>query len=219
MNPIRFPVRHLAAAALLCVAGASQAAITVSSFNSAASFQGGVQGSVDTFGDLTINQPLPGTSASRNAGSLGYLLSTSTNNQTDSGLYVAPVAGAIAITTNWNNDTLTLSNFVTPIYAIGANFYGTNILGEVTGGGLTVVATDTNGLTLSTTLTGGSTTGFLGLLSDTPFASVTVGLTTPSTNAFASLDNVVMAVPESGGLPMALLGGALLRLLRKRRNA
>jgi len=52
-----------------------------------------------------------------------------------------------------------------------------------------------------------------------PLLSVVVGMTTPNTNVWATLDNVSLsAVPEAGTWLMALLGGAAVLRIRRRRG-
>lgn len=219
-------LRVAALATLACAAGAAQATITVST--TAASFTtaaGGVV-STDSFSDLTINTSLNALTTARSAGSLGYSLSSS-NLSTDtdnfpSGLYVAPVASAKAITTQWYADTLTLGSFATPVKAVGANLYGTNILGELSTLALTIKATDVNGLTFTTTTPGSATSGFVGLVSDVALASVVISATTPNTNGYVTLDNVMLAaapVPEPASWLLMLAGGAAVLSLAKRRRA
>lgn len=211
MTAFPLPARRLAAAALLCAAGVAHADITA--LTSLAAFQSASGGaSTDSFADLTINTNLGATTVTRQAGAFDYTLTT----QTD--FFVVPVASAIALSTGTYSDSISLGSFSSPVRAVGANFYGTNVLGEVTAGALTVVATDINGLVKSQTLTGGSASGFLGFISDVPLASVVVSMSTPNTNVWATLDNVsVSAVPEAGTWLMAMLGGvAVLRFARRR---
>ena len=212
MTALPTTVRRLAAAAaLLCAAGAAQAGITA--LTSLASFQAASGGaSTDAFSDLVINSALGATTLPRNAGAFGYTLIT----QTD--FYVVPVASAVALSTATFSDTITVGGFASPVRAVGANFYGTNILGEVASGALTVVATDINGLVKTQTLAGNSASGFLGFISDVPLVSVVLSMTTPNTSVWATVDNVVLsAVPEASTWLMALLGGAaVLRIVRRR---
>lgn len=196
-------ISRLAAAALLCAAGAAHAEITA--LTSFSAFQAAAGGSVstDTFADLTINSALGTGTLVRTVGSFGYTASTQTE------FFVVPVASAVALSTGVHTDTISLGTFASPVRAVGANFYGTNVLGEVASGALTLVATDINGITRTQALNGGSASGFVGFVSDVPLLSVVVSMTSPNTNVWASMDNVVLsAVPEVGTWLMALLGGA-----------
>jgi hypothetical protein len=211
MTTISHTMPRLAAAALLCTAGLAHADITAST--SLASFLAATGGgNTDNFADLTINTGLGTNTLSRAAGSFGYTASTQTE------FFVVPVASAIALSTGTYSDTISFAGFTGSVRALGANFYGTNVLGEVAGGALTVVATDINGLVMTQSLTGGSASGFLGFISDAPLASVVLSMTTSNTNVWATVDNVVLsAVPEAGTWLMALLGGAaVLRIVRRR---
>jgi hypothetical protein len=218
MRANTFSFRLLIAAASLSLAGASQAAITVSPATSPTAFNAAVAGSIDSFSNLTINTNIGATSTSRSAGSLGYGIST----QTD--LYVVPVAGQVALSTGSFADTLNFTGFLTPVFAFGANLYGTNILGEATAGGVTVVVTDINNLSKTQTIAGGAASSFIGFTSDAAIATVVVSLTAPNTNTFVTTDNVVLsaalpAVPEASSWLMMLVGGAAVVGLRARRRA
>lgn len=209
------PLARLAAVALLsAAAGAAHAEIgTVTSLAAFQTASGG-QTSTDTFSDLSINSALGTGTLPRSAGAFGYTASTQTE------FFVVPVASAVALSTGFFSDTISFAGFTNPVRAIGANFYGTNVNGEVASGALTLIATDVNGLTRTASLSGGSATGFLGFVSDVPLLSVVVSMTSPNTNVWASVDNVVLsAVPEVGTWLMALLGGAaVLRVAGRRRR-
>ena len=214
MNHVNFPLRSLAAAALLCTAAVSQAAVVAVATRSA--FQAIAPNSVDAFSDLTINTDLGTTSLTRSAGTAGYTVSSSALDSASS-LYVVPVAGSIGLSTVYYGDSLTFSGFG-GAFAFGGNFYGTNILGEVASGGLTIAATDVNGSTLTTTLAGNSATGFAGFRSDAAISNVVVRMTTPNTNTYVTADNVAM-VPEPSTSMLVLAGGGVLLLVGARRRA
>src|SRR5215471_7540451 len=200
MTICRHPLRQIAAAALLVAASVSQAGISTSSAPNIASFASLVGGTIDTFSDLEINSDLGTTSLNRTAGSFAYSATTQT------GFFVVPAAGTVALSTGTFSDTITFGSFGPAVYAFGGNFFGTNVLGELASGALTITATDINGLSLSSALPGNSLTGFLGFLSDVPLASVTLAMTSPNTNVYASIDNIVAAVPEPASWAL-LLGG------------
>ncbi len=207
----------------LAVVGATSAAsatILQSTAANVALFATAVGGRTDTFSDLTINDTLP-TTIARTAGMIGYSVvsSVSTVTPADSAIYVVPIAGFVGIGVSVFDDSLTFRSFSTPVRAFGGNFIATNVLGEVTGGAITVTVTDVNNLSFTRTLTGGSLTGFLGFTSDVNLASVLVRLTTPVVPSgtiaptFISADNIVLsataaAVPEPA--PVALLGWGLM---------
>lgn len=203
MTRTQSPFRKIAVAALLCAAGAANAGIVFA--NSSAAIPGAV---TDAFSNLTINTFL-GTSVPRSAGSLQYTLGSTVTNP-DSGLFVVPIAGNVGVSTNWSADSLTFG-FTSQVFAFGGNFFATNVLGELTSGGMTISVTDTSGTSLSQTLAGNSLTGFAGFRSDLPLASATVRLTSASTDRWASADNVVLsAVPEPQSLALVVLAGAIM---------
>lgn len=205
--------RSIATAAVLLGAAATAQA-TLTTFTNATTFVSLTGASVDGFADLSINADLGTASLPRTAGAYGYSV------QTETGLFTVPVASALALSTGLFSDTLTLTGFSSPVLAVGLNAYGTNILGELTGGALTVLATDINGLTRSISLAGGSTSGFAGFVSDTPIASLKLSMTSPNTNVYASLDNVaISAVPEPGTWLMLLAGGGVMLRAAARRRA
>lgn len=204
-------LQALAAAALLATTAAAQAGI--STITNAASFVAQTGAAADNFADLTINSALGTTSLARTVGAYGYSV------QTETELYVVPVAGTVALSSGNYSDTLTLAVFTTPVRAIGGNFFATNILGELGSGAITLVATDVNGLSVTASLAGGSLSGFTGFVSDVDLASLRVSLTTPNTDRYVSMDNVSLsAVPEPQAWAMALLGLAALRGAARRRG-
>jgi hypothetical protein len=213
MSTQTFALRQLAIAALCCAAGASQAAITVATQTTPTTFAAAVLGAIDTFSNLTINSNV-GPSLARSAGSIGYTLSA------QSDMFTVPVAGTNAVSTGGYFDTLLFNGFGTPVRSFGANFFGSNVLGEATGGRVTVVVTDTSNVTFSTSIVAGAASSFIGFLSDAPIASVVAFMTSPNTNTWVTTDNVVLAttVPEANTWLMLALGGvAVLRLAASRR--
>ncbi len=212
MTALHFAARPLALAALLCAAGAAHADITVNT--NFASFLAATNGSADSFSDLTINTDVGASAIARSAGPYAYTASAQSN------LFVIPAAGTIALSTGIPTDSITFSGFVTPVRAVGANFYASNVLGEVASGALTVVATDINGLVRTQAVAGNSLTGFVGFLSDAPLASVVVSLTVANEERYVTVDNVVLsAVPEASSWLMMLAGGAVaLRIGSRRRG-
>ncbi len=208
---VQYAFRLPAIVLMLGISFSSQAAIMVSPATTGVTFNAAVSGNLDSFSDLTINTQLPGTTILRNAGPLAYEISTSIADAATSGIFVVPVAGSIALSTGDTRDTLTFSGFGSAVRAVGANFYGTNILGEVTAGGVTITVTDVNNLVFTSVVTAGSANSFIGFVSDAPIASVVARLTTASTNAYITVDNVirsasVAAVPEPAAGLLFMVG-------------
>jgi hypothetical protein len=217
MKSIRSQVRVVACAAALCAAGAANATIT---FVTAATTQPFPTATLDTLSDLTINTLLPGLVTTRAAGPFRYTIGTTFNDAIESGLYVAPAAGTGAISTNFFSDSLVFTMLSSSVLSFGGNFFATNILGEAASGGMTLTATDTAGLSLTRTITGGALTSFAGFISDVPLRLVTVSITTPNTNIFASADNLRLttAVPEPGTWMTLLAGLAVMTQLAAQRK-
>ena len=219
-----FPInslRVLALAALLCASGASNAVIQfVGTPNTVPlNTTGPMPASRDTFSDLTINTNLNTLVLSRSLDSFRYTVGSTFANPTDSGLYTVAAAGTLAVSTGWFTDSLIFTLLSTNVLGFGGNFFGTNLLGEATGGGLTITATDTAGLSLTSTIAGGSLASFAGFVSDVPLRLISVRMTTPNINVFATADNIlVTAVPEPSTWMLMLAGSAVALQLAKRRR-
>jgi hypothetical protein len=211
---VRSTFRPVFAAALLAAACASQAAITVSPATTAATFAAAVLGSIDNFNLLSIGNNV-GPTLSRTAGTQGYTLSA------QSDMYIVPVAGTVAVSNGNYIDTLIFNSFGTPVRSFGANLFGTNVLGEAAAGRVTVVVTDSTNATFSTSIVAGSASSFVGFLSDSPITSVVAFMTSPNTNVWTTVDNVVLsaAVPEASTWLMMLAGGAAMLSIAARRRA
>jgi hypothetical protein len=217
MNHPTVPLRHLAIAALLCAAGAANATISFVTTATTVPFPTATK---DTFADLPINADLMTLVLTRSAGPFRYTLGTTFSDAVNSGLFTVPAAGTGAVSTGWYADSLVFTLLSSNVQSFGGNFFGTNVLGEVAGGGMTLTATDTAGLSLTRTITGGSLTGFAGFISDVPLRLITVSMTTPNTNTWASADNILLtsAVPEPSSWMLMLAGGAVALQLGARRS-
>lgn len=208
-------------AAMVGAPTASYAVITVSPATNPPTFASSVGGSIDAFSDQTINEFLP-PDLVRSGGPIGYRVSSSLLAGPESGLFIAPAAGTVAVSTVYYLDTLTFGAFGTNVYAFGASLFATNILGEATAGAMTVTITDTNALTFTRTITGGSLSSFIGFVSTVPIASVVAQITTANTNIYATADNVVLssrvqvaAVPESATWLMMIAGFGIIGWQRR----
>ena len=105
MNICRPAFRQVAAAALLAAAGASHAAITTTPLTNVTSFASQVDGTIDTFSDLTINTDLGTLLLNRNSGGIAYSATTQT------GFFVVAAAGSVAVSTDTFSDTITFGSF------------------------------------------------------------------------------------------------------------
>ena len=212
-------LKALSAAAILCAAQASQATIT--STTSATTFANatasGPKG-VDNFTNLTINTFLTGP-LSRTAGVYNY--SATAGSAAADAFYVLPNAGNPALSMNVATDPMIFTLTGASATAIGGNFFGSNNVGEVAGGTLTIVARDMNNNTLSSNFVlSSSTANFIGFLSDAPLLSLTVTAVQPAnpSSLWASVDNLTIAqVPEPVSAVLMLGGLGIFGLANLRR--
>ena len=214
-------LKPLAAAALVAAAGASHAAITVvnslTAFNASTTAQG-----TDTFTDLpifldVIDSPLTRTTTT----GVSYSYRTSTPG----GFYGAGSLANPAQAPSEAADAMTFDNFVSPVLAVGGNFFGANVTGDFKAGLLTVSATDASG-TVTQTLFSGSTSAFLGFVSTTGITQLVVAATVqPPGGLWPAVDNLVFAspavaaVPEPGSWLMLVGGLVAVGGLARRRSA
>ena len=178
---------------------------------------------VDTFDDLDIepyDTPFP-----RMAGDISYVATTGPGN---------PRAyGASDDDLHWNlstsrrTDSLTFSDFGTPVAGAGGFFWGSNIAGyTVLAPYITVTATDSTGATLVYTIDDPLPNSFLGFVSDARIVSLSVATGDQAgADGFGIWPTVndlhlsVAAVPEPGTYAMLLAGLGLLGWTARRRTA
>jgi hypothetical protein len=207
MHIKRLSLKPLCVAALLCAA-AAQAQITV--YTSQAAFLAAVHApGVDTFDDLV--GPVPGSDLlSRTAGGHTY------DVYSYGGLFGADGGpGDSWLSNNYHDSPIVFSNFSSGVRAFGGNFFAIDSMGGYTPG--KVVLTAIGGGVLSYDLNDAATTDFLGFVSGTPLAAIT--LTAGYDPAwYASANKVVLAVPEPATWGMLLAGLGVVGALRRRRG-
>jgi PEP-CTERM motif len=188
-------LKPLCAAALLCAAAAAQAGITV--YTNQADFLAAVQvPGVDTYDDLRVM--LYGETLNRMAGSYGYDVYSAT------GLYGAGgTGGDYWLSNNVSFVPIVFSNFGGGVSAFGGNFFASDVNGQYTVGNIILTAID--GTVLTYALGGPAPTDFLGFVSSTPLAAVTLG-TDGVPGYWPTANNVVLAVPEPATYGMLLAG-------------
>lgn len=198
-------IKPLTAAALLIVAGASHATITV--FTSQSAFLAAVSApGVDTFDDLplaSVSSPLV-----RGAGSYGYTGTAIDTSGTMSSFFNGGTTADVWLSTRTATDTITFSAFTGGVRAAGGNFFASDTNGLFTAGNLTLTATDASG-TITQRITNATVTGFLGFVSNGPLTSITVAAVQPVVGSvFPAVNNLTLAtaVPEVQTYAMMLAG-------------
>ena len=200
------------AAALGAVSTASHAALTA--FTTSASFAVATLASAtDAFNLLPID--FIASPSNRTIGPYSYVASA------PGGLFGAGSAANPWLSTNLSGATLTFGSFGGGVSAIGGSFFGSDIAGGfLAGQSLTLTATDSVGASLTQTINGATQTSFLGFASTGTLVSLAVSIASP--NAFASVDNLVLAqaapIPEPETYAMLLAGLATLATIGRRRR-
>ena len=212
MSPPRPLIAITLAAALGAVSSTSHAALTA--FTTPASFAAATMApATDTFNLLPID--FIASPSSRTSGPYSYVASA------PGGLFGAGSAANPWLSTNLSGTTLTFGSFGGGVSAIGGSFFGSDIAGAfLAGQNLTLTATDSVGASLTQTINNSTQTSFLGFASTGTLVSLAVSIANP--NAFASVDNLVLAqtapIPEPETYAMLLAGLATLAIVGRRRR-
>jgi hypothetical protein len=200
-------LKPICAAALLCAAAAAQAEITV--YTSQADFLAAVHApGVDTYDDLTVTPY--GETLSRTAGTYTYDVSSVT------GIWGAGGPGGdYWLSNNQAMNPMVFSNFSGGVTAFGGNFFASDFNGQYAVGNLVLAASDGSVVTYS--LTGPTTTNFLGFVSTTPLTAVALA-TDGGPGYWPTANNVVLAVPEPATYGMLLAGLGFVGVMSRRRS-
>jgi hypothetical protein len=210
-----FMFKPLAAAALLAVATASQAGLTV--YTSQAAFLAATTApGVDTYTGFSITGSTP-SPIIRTAGAYGYTASVSTTSFFGAGTTANPW-----LSTNTATDSITFNTFTGGVQAIGGNFFGSDISGLFSAGDVTLVATDSLGATSSQTIVAATVSSFLGFVSTGSITSLVLSAVQPVSPLWPTADNLtlarVSAVPEVQTYAMMLAGLGLMGFMARRRR-
>lgn len=215
MGSKSFMFKPLAAAALLVIATASQAGLTV--YTSQAAFLAATTApGVDTYTGLSIIGSTP-SPLIRTAGAYGYTAAVSTTSFFGAGTTANPW-----LSTNTATDSITFSTFTGGVQAIGGNFFGSDISGLFSAGDVTLVATDSLGATSSQTIVAATVSSFLGFVSTGSITSLVLSAVQPVSPLWPTADNLtlarVAAVPEAQTYAMMLAGLGLMGFMARRRR-
>lgn len=177
----------LIAALFSLASGAASAGITV--YSSQVAFAAAVTSpGVDTYAGFSVTGSTP-SPINRSAGAYTYV------GRVPTSFFGAGSTGDPWLSTNTATETITFDTFAPGISAIGGLFFGSNISGLFQSGDITVVATDSGGAISTQTITGATTTSFLGFVSDVQLVSLTVTAVQPASGfLWPTVDNLTLAV-------------------------
>lgn len=202
----QFSLKTLSLAALLCLADAAQAGISV--YTNQADFLRAVSApGVDTFDDLSAGPY--GDTVLRAAGAYDYRVSSA------GGLWGAGGPSDYWLSNNARLAPIVFSGFSGNLNAFGGNFFASDVTGQYAPNG-TLVLTAVDGGALTYRLAGATASSFVGFLSSSPLSSVTLG--TDGGEYWPTANNVVLAVPEPATYGMLLAGVTLLGTAARRRR-
>lgn len=216
-------LQSVALAAMTAVGGAAHAAFTV--YDNQATFLGMISSpGVDTYTGLSITASTS-SPLIRSAGSYSYTATVLSPTSANPLFFGAGTAADPWLSTNTATDSISFSGFSGGVSAIGGNFFDSNIAGAFAAGSITLTATDSFGATLTQTITGATTSSFLGFVSTGTITSLVVTSVQPDSPTALSLwptvDNLtlgVTAVPEPETYALLLAGLALVGAAARRRR-
>ena len=199
------------------MAAGANAAITA--YPTQAGFLGAVSApATDTFNEQPLNDgPIFPYVAS--AGSYGY-----TAEAQFDGIYFVGSVSDVLLSTNSPGEFVRFYDFVTPVYGIAGQFFGTDFNGNVLPG-LSVTLQAFDGVsTLTRILTNTNASSFMGFVSDRPLVHLAVLVAQPTSGeAFTTVNNLTLgvaaAVPEPTTYGLWLAGLAATALVVQRRRA
>jgi hypothetical protein len=211
VNTKLLSLKSLTLAVLLCATVAAQADIVV--YTSRDAFLAAVAApGIDTFDDLSV---IPYTSPlDRIAGPYHYRAESGPNGN----FFPGGVSGDTWLSTNFQTDAMTFTNFSAGVRAVGGNFFGSDVAGAFQAGQNMVLSATAGGVTETIILTNTTLSTFLGFVSTSPLTSVVArtdgGSYWPTAN---DLTLALAPIPEPASYAMLLAGLCLLGGLARRR--
>ncbi len=215
-----FRLKALTLTALLLMAGASQAGITV--YTSQAAYLAAVSATaVDTYDNLpldALNTPL-----NRTVGAYSY---TATTNGTPVQLFGAGNGGDHWLSTNAATDNILFSNFSSTVRGVGGFFFGSDLFGDYTAGGSsTLTASNILGEVLTYQLILPTQSSFVGFISSDAIATLRFKSNDADNSVWPTVNDlhlsaaaVIPAVPEPSSYALLLGGMGLLGWIARRRR-
>lgn len=216
-----FRLKALSLAALLFMAGAAQAGITV--YTSQAAYLAAVSATaVDTYDNLPVD--IIDTPINRTAGAYSYTVTTS---GTPAQLYGAGDGSDHWLSTSAESDNLVFSNFSSNVRGVGGFFFGSDIFGDYTSStSSTLSASNILGEVLTYQLVLPTQSSFIGFISSDAIASLRFKTNDASEGVWPTVNDLhlsaaaaIPAIPEPSSYAMLLAGMGLLGFIARRRRA
>ncbi len=186
MPTTRFSMGRVLALLALLSSSTSQAEMVV--YTSAAEFDAAVESAgVDGYDGIPASGPTP-SPMFRTAGPWSYVGRTSAST-----FYGAGSAADTWLSTNNAGDSMIFDVFPSSVSAVGANVFSTNLSGSLVAGDVLVSFSDGDSSDAHT-VSGASTSAFVGIVSDNPPITMIVTATQVSAGArWPTIDNLRLA--------------------------
>jgi len=218
MSLQRILVRLIAIVVLVATRVDSNAAMSI--YTSSTSFAAAISSpGFDTFDDLLAGVVTPAP-ISRTAGLYGYSVSAE-------GGFFSAAAGSAHLAPNVADDPMQFGEFSSSVFGFALTLFGADIDGNSRGGLISIVATDSQGISLAgnVSVSDAGPGAFLGFVSDVPLASFIVAASGDSYPLWPTITMVTLAsagtvspVPEPGTWLLLLAGASVLSGTAARRR-
>lgn len=174
---------------VLCLFIASPSHAGISIFTSLADFNAATSArSTDGYNGFDISGAT-GSPITRTAGSYGYTASAAT------GFYGAGTSGNPWLSTYTSTDPIVIGSFTGGVGAVGGLFFDSNYNGAYASGNITITAIDSTGDSVTRTITGATTSSFLGFVSTGTMLSLSITAEQtdlPNAYLWPTVDNLVL---------------------------